>query len=351
MQFSRESVFSSAARTFCTAFAAIIGITFAVAIVALGLSLFSGPTILPPEQLEISIAPDAQGNRKLLPESVPVILRIDVHGIIGEDKLSADAIEEVLHASHENFLENNRVKAVLLHIDTPGGIANDADSIDRLLMNYKKKYNIPIYAFVDGLCASGGMYISAAADKIYATSDSMIGSIGVILGPTFNFSELMKKIGVDSLTLTEGKDKDMLNPFRPWKPDEDASLRLIMDQLYERFVNVMVTSRPQINKEKLINEYGAHVFSARDAQKIGYIDVADSEYEDALTALVAAAGIAADTPYQVVSLKSPNSFVSSLIENKSSFLTGKVTHVFQLGSNLSTELSGKFLYLYTPLCP
>ncbi|MES2344410.1 MAG: S49 family peptidase [Chlamydiota bacterium] len=351
MHFAKESVFFSALRTFCTAFGALIGAACAILVVVLGLSLFSGPSILPPEQLEISIAADADGNRKLLPMTTPVILRIDLHGVIGEGKLTSESIEKVLYGSREDFLGNNRVKAILLHIDTPGGIASDADGIDRLLMNYKKKYNIPIYAFVDGICASGGMYIAAAADKIYATGDSIIGAIGVIMGPAFNFSEVMKKVGVESLTLTEGKDKDMLNPFRPWKPGEDASLRTIMDQLYARFVDVIITSRPQIGREKLINEYGAHVFSAVDAQKIGYIDVADSEYSDALTALCHTAGISADAPYQVVSLKTETSFVSSLIENRFNPIPGKITHVFQIGPNLNTEMSGKFLYLYTSLCP
>ena len=67
----------------------------------------------------------------------------------------------------------------------PGGAADDSVGIYRALCEYKKKYNVPIYAFVDGLCASGGMYIACAADKIYATPSSVIGSVGVIMGPLF----------------------------------------------------------------------------------------------------------------------------------------------------------------------
>lgn len=347
MQFIRESIFVSAIRTFCTAFSAIIGVSIAIVLVFVALTVFSGPNILPPEKLEITLSPDAEGNRTLLPDSAPVILRIDIKGVIGEGNLTSDDVEEILYASREDFL-HNRVKAILLYIDTPGGVANDADGIDRMLKAYKNKYNVPIYAYVDGLCASGGMYVAASADKIYATPESVIGSIGVLMGPSFNVSEVMAKVGVQSLTLTEGKDKDMLNPFRPWKPDEDASLRPIMDQLYERFVDVVVTSRPQVNREKLINEYGAHVFSAKDALKIGYIDNANSDYSLALSNLAEAANIAPSTKYQVVCLKTPGSFVSSLINNKSNILSGKMTHVIQFGSNLSTEMSGKFLYLYAP---
>lgn len=348
MQFVRESIFVSAVRMFCSAFAIIFGIVCAFAVVAVGLMLFSGPTILPPEKVEISLAPDAHGNRDLLPDSAPVILRINFHGVIGEADLVTANIEEILMASQEDFLRGGRVKGVLLHIDTPGGVANDADGIYRALLKYKQKFNVPIYAFVDGLCASGGMYIAATADKIFSTPESVIGSIGIIMGPAFNVSGTMAMYGVTSLTLTEGKDKDMLNPFRPYVAGEDQCLRSITKTLYERFVNIMVTHRPAINREKLVNEYGAQVYVSGEAEKIGYVDHGASDYEEALTALAIAAGIPENTEYQVVQIQTPNSILSALFESKFDLLKGKVKHVFDFGSNLTTEMSGKFLYLYVP---
>ncbi|MFI5264393.1 MAG: S49 family peptidase, partial [Candidatus Kapaibacterium sp.] len=91
--------------------------------------------------------------------------------------------------SQEGDFKNNRVKGILLYMDTPGGYSTDSDTIYRLLMEYKKQYKVPIYAYVDGLCASGGMYIAITADKIMASDTSLIGSIGVI-APTFmNFTK------------------------------------------------------------------------------------------------------------------------------------------------------------------
>ncbi len=347
MNMLRESIFVSAVRSFCTCFGALLGIALASLVVIFALTLFSNPEILP-EKSQLLICADAEGKRAILPASDPAILRIDFHGVIGEGDLSSEKIENLLLDSREDLLGNNRVKAVILHMNTPGGVASDSDAIYRALMNYKKKYNVPIYAYVDGICASGGVYITSAADKIYADASSVIGSVGVLLGPTFNVSQAMDKWGIQSLTLTEGKDKDMLNPFRPWAPGEDQSLRDVLAALYERFVSIVAASRPQLDRIKLVNEYGAQVYIASQALNLGYIDEANADYNTALTDLVKAAGIAEQAKYQVVQLQPPRTLFSTLAQGRSPLLTGKLTHTFQWGAHQSSEMSGKFLYLYTP---
>lgn len=345
MNFTRESIFGGALRSFCTSFAAVVGILIGLIVVIFGMMIVAGPDYLP-EKADPMIMPDAKGERTLLPGSTPAILRIDFRGVIGTGDLTAEKIQDILLDSREDFLKNNRVKGIFLQMDTPGGTVTDADAIYRALLDYKAKYKIPIYAYVDGLCASGGMYIVSAADKVFATPASTIGSIGVIMGPTFNFADAMVKVGISSLTLTEGKDKDMLNPFRAWKPDEGASLKTIIADLYGRFVSIVTTARPNLNKDKLINDYGANVFISKEAKDLGYIDVADSSYSDALTALVQAAGIDEKTDYQVVQLYPPEPLFPSLVQ--SAFKHGKITHTLDLGPHFNSELSGKFLYLYQP---
>lgn len=347
MNFTRESVFVSATRCFCNSFAVVIGVFVAAVVVFIGMMMLSKPEMVP-NKSEMIIAPDANGDRTLLHDSAPVVLRLDIHGVIGEGALTMGNIESILLDSREDMLKHNRVKAVLLHMDTPGGTVTDSDGIYHLLMDYKKKYNVPVYAYVDGLCASGGMYICSAADKIYATSSSIVGSVGVLLGPTFNFSQAMIKYGIQAHTITEGKDKDMLNPFRPWIPGEDQSLVNITHDLYAQFVNIVVAARKNLDKDRLINEFGAQVYVAEQAQQYGYIDVANSNYSAALKDLTVVASIPESQAYQVVQLQTPSSFISSLVQGKSALVTGKLTHIFQIGPNMSSELSGKFLYLYQP---
>src|SRR5207244_10146556 len=120
-------------------------------------------------------------------------------------------------------------------------------------------------------CASGGMYIACSAEKIFATDSSLVGHVGVLLPTMFNFSQLMDTIGVGSKTITAGKDKDIMNPFRPWKPNEGASLQAITDVLYTQFVDIVTKSRPKLTKEALIEE-GAQIYSVEEALRLGYID-------------------------------------------------------------------------------
>ncbi len=350
MNFKKESIFVSAVRSFLACFSAILGILIGISLFFIGISFVSGQTIIP-EKCDLKITADAQGNRTLLPDSAPVVLKLDITGVIGEGDLTAEKIETILLDSREGMLHNGRVKAILLYINTPGGVASDADRIYHALMNYKAKYHTPIYAYVESLCASGGMYIACAADQIYANNTSIIGSVGVILGPTFNVSGLMERYGVQSLSITEGKDKDMLSPFRPWVPGEDASIRAITADLYQTFVNIVVAARPRLDKTKLIEVYGAQIYPAKTAQEYGYIDVAGSDYATTLSELTKAAGFKDPNFYQVFQLQVPHSFLADLTQSKLALLKGKVTHQFQMGSFMNSELSGKFLYLYQPNGP
>lgn len=348
MNFTRESIFVGSIRSFCTSLAAILGILVGIILIIMGISFAMGSASFLPPKAEMTISADADGYRDLLPAGTPAVLRLNVHGVIGMGDMTAGNMKSLLLDSREDMLKNDRVKAVLLHIDSPGGTVTDADAIYRSLMAYKQKYKVPVYAYIDGLCASGGMYIASVCDKIYASDASVIGSVGVILGPSFNFSKAMETYGVQSLTITQGKDKDMLNPFRPWVPGEDQSLRNITKSLYDRFVGIVTTARPNIGKENLVNVYGAQVFVASEAQKLGYIDVAAADYSNALRDLVKAANISEEADYQVVELSTPRSFISELAQGKFSFFKGKFTHELQIGNQLPSELHNKFLYFYQP---
>jgi signal peptide peptidase SppA len=343
MNFTRESIFVGAVRSFCSSLATMLGIALGIGVIVIALTFIAGNQYLPPKS-EPLIMPDADGNRTLLPGHSSAILRIDLKGVIGIGDLTSDKIESILLDSREDFLRGDRVKAILLYVNTPGGATDDCDAIYRALVNYKAKYNVPIYAYVDGLCASAGMYISCVADKIYASPSSIIGSVGVRLGPVFNVSETMTKVGVGSRTFTEGKDKDALNPFRPWRPDEDADLKVIMAALYDDFVSVVTAARPKLTKEKLVNNYGAHIFIAKDAEELGYIDDANMDYSRTLTALAGAAQIGPQEKYQVVQLIPSHPFLNSLAQ---SFAPYKFLQSMGIPVN-NPDLNGKVLYLYQP---
>lgn len=345
MKMGREPIFKATVRTLFTSFAMVLGVGIAIILIVIGIN-YGSPTIGLPASTEVSVSPDAEGKREILSESSPVILRIDIHGIIGDLSLTNENFENMLLNSREGMFKNNRVKGILLHINTPGGVVTDADDIYHAITEYKKKYKVPVYAYVDGLCASGGMYIASAVDRIYAAPSSVIGSVGVIISTAFNFSQLMDKYGVQSVTITEGKDKDMLNPFRPWKEGEGKSLRAITTAAYERFVTILTEARPQLDREKLINEYGAQVYIASKAKELGYIDETDCYYEKALADLAKAAGIPEKKEYQVLLMQPQHSFIQDLTRGSKALLQGKMSFPFQLPTNFNSDMNGKLLFLY-----
>lgn len=301
MKIARESIFISAIRAFFNTLLGTVGVFVALIPSIILFAILSTPDQKQGAKNKLEILPDLNGNTKMLSLSTPAILQLEVHGVIGTAHLTSKDVNFQLIESRKGILKNNRVKGVLLHINSPGGAATDSDDIFRNILAYKERFDIPVYAYVDGMCASGGFFIACAADQIYTSPFSMIGSVGSLMGPFFNFYSIMEKYGVKSLTVTAGKDKDMMNPFREWKQNEDKSIQKINEYIYAKFVNIVATAR-NIDKDKIINEYGANVFDSDEAKEIGYIDVANSSYEVALKALLEKADIDENKNYQVVSL-------------------------------------------------
>lgn len=338
MEIQTDSIMKTASRSLVKSFAKVIGLFLGVIIAFIIVSIFTNRDLLP-QPSEPMLLPDAHGQRKLLPPYTPAILVLRVDNVIGMGDLTTEKFKQLLLDSREGLLEKDRLKGIMLYINSPGGSAIDSDNIYSMLMHYKQEHKIPIYGFVDGLCASGGMYIAAACDKIYSVPTSIIGSIGVRSGPNFNFVGLMEKYGVSSLTFTQGKDKDMMNPFRPWMPQEGASIQNVLQAMYERFINVVTTSRTKMSKDLLVNQYGANVFIASQAEDNGYIDHANASYEMTIQDLVKASGIADGDAYQVIQLNCPHSILEQFTQAK---LETMIRNIFGLPSQ---ELNGKILFM------
>jgi protease-4 len=348
MEIQHESIFVSALRGFCRSLFVLLGIFAAIFIAIIVLSALSSPYQVE-EKTTLTLLPDLDGKRAIAPIHSPAILQINIRGVIGEpERLDTDALQAVLLDSQEGLLQNRRVKGILLYFDTPGGTVIDSDNIYRMLVSYKKKYGIPVFGYVNGLCASGGMYIASAADRIYCSPSGIVGSVGVIFGPFFNISDAIGRIGIEGRTLSAGLDKDAMSPIRPWKPDEDAALKNLLNYFYHQFVDIVVAARPRLDREKLVGEYGAKIFDGPTASQLGYVDEADVEYETALAALLKAAQIDSQQPYQVVQLLPKRKIWADLINGRSPLICGQIEHQLQIGPSQSAFLKDQFAYLYQP---
>ncbi len=344
----RDSIFYSAFRALAVSFCVVIGLFLGFICLTFLLGMLSTGTVeqkLTPTFTE-EILPNAKGKRESLASTTPIILQVNIEGIIGTDQLSEETVRNQLIESREGNYKNDRVKGVLVYINTPGGTVTGADGIYRALKEYKQKYQVPIFAYVDGLCASGGMYVALAADKIIATETSLIGSVGVIAPAFVNVTKLLEKIGVDALTISAGKGKDALNPLRPWKPGEEKNYVELIDFFYDHFVNLVANNRKDLSREKLVQEYGAHIFPAPLAQEYGFIDKSGMSLADTLQILADAAGIT-DDQYQVIRLEHKG-WWKTLFSSKTSLLQGKIEHQLTISPEIDIQFRNQFLYLYTP---
>lgn len=349
MQIVRESIFISAIRAFFNTFLGMLGLGVALMIfVIVSGILFFSPYRTEDELIDMRILPNAKGDTTILPETAPVILQINISGVIGDKHLTANAIESFLRASRKDVLRNNRVKGLLLYIDSPGGAAVDSDLIYHAISSYKKEFNLPVYTFIPGLCASGGYMIACAADKIYASPSSIVGSVGVILGLGFNFWQFMQTHGIDAVTLTEGLYKEKYPTFT--KPPEGTSsyndLIAIIQESYEQFINLVGNARNSkgLTASMLRNTYGAQVYLGPTAEKNGYVDNGNAYYNDALTDLVKEIGLE-NHPYQVVQFNYKFSPLEELVSNKLSLWMEEAQSLL-LGIKPHGKLNSSLLYYY-----
>ncbi len=343
---SSESIFKDILRNFFRSFFRVLAIGCGIVAFFIILNaLTSSRTTLPPETTP-HMLPTHEWKIAPLSIETPTILKISIEGVIGLKQLNKSSIRKELIESMDTHFKPDQVKAILLYINSPGGVADDADSIYQVLLEYKKRKNIPVYAFIDGLCASGGTYVACAADKIYATTDSLVGHVGVIMPTFFNFTGLMDKLGIQSATIFSGKDKDNMNPFRPWKPGEENVDKKITDFIYDRFTTIVSQHRPLLTKENLMEE-GAQIYPAIEAEQLGYIDGRVGSIDEALLLLAKDRGI--ENNYQFVELKT-GGFFADLFDPEvaESFFKRKVEHHVRIAGDIHPELHGKPLLLWLP---
>ena len=171
---------------------------------------------------------------------------VDVRGVIGPGTdSSADKVMLALQAA---FKDKN-TQGVVMRINSPGGSPVQAQSIYDEMKRLRLKYpGIPLYAVVEDLCASGGYYVAAAADKIYVAKGSIVGSIGVRMDG-FGVVGLMEKLGVESRLITAGKNKALLDPFHPLQEEHKQIALELIGEIHNQFIAAVKEGRGKRLKE------------------------------------------------------------------------------------------------------
>ncbi len=193
---------------------------------------------------------------------------IDVIGVIAESEAaSADSIIDGLRSA----LKDKQTKGVILNINSPGGSPVQAAYVFEEIRRLKATHpETPIYAVVSDICASGGYYIAAAADKIYVNQSSMIGSIGVIMNG-FGFVDIMEKLGVDRRLLIAGKHKALMDPFSPVNSEEAAHMQTLLDDVHQQFIRAVRTGRGD-RLQETEDMFSGLVWTGTQGIKLGLAD-------------------------------------------------------------------------------
>lgn len=204
------------------------------------------------------------------------VARIAVNGAIMRSQSAGlfgarlDMVED-LKRQIEAATDDDKVAAIILEINSPGGAVTPTDEIYRALLDFKdSREDRRIVTFVRDMAASGSYWLSVAGDWIIAEPTSIVGSIGVIL-QSVNWAVLSEKIGVTDTTIKSGRNKDLLNPFRQIPQEQRQIIQDMIDSNYDYFKQVILANRP-IEAEKLDVVADGRILSSQAALEYGLID-------------------------------------------------------------------------------
>lgn len=165
---------------------------------------------------------------------------INLRGEIGADQPVNGSDFRI---SLKEVYANPGTKALILSINSPGGSPVQSGMINDEIQRYKKKFpEIPVYAVVEDVCASGAYYIAVAADKIFVDKASIVGSIGVLIDG-FGFEKAIATLGIERRLITAGENKAIMDPFLPIDPKQKLHIDAMLAEVHQQFINVVKRGR------------------------------------------------------------------------------------------------------------
>lgn len=274
------------------------------------------------------------------------ILLVDLSGVITsqdpdpllsepKDLASAGRIAEELRKASVD----DRIKALVVRINSPGGTATGSDIIYRELKAFKARRKVPVVAVIVDVGASGGYYAALAADKIVAHPTAVTGSIGVIM-VTVNVVGLLEKVGIEAESIKSGPRKDSGSPFQRLSPEDRAIFQGVINSLYNTFVDRIVQER-KLSEEAVRKLGDGRIYTAQEAKALGLVD----EIGYAEDAVAMAKRLAGLEEAKVVAYHRPKEYRSSLY-TRADGTTVNLLHID--GGALGLGVGPRFLYLWWP---
>lgn len=202
----------------------------------------------------------------------PIVAVIKLDGIVGHIGPTKQGMTlESLESAIDKAFSFNRLKAVALLINCPGGSPVQTSLIYQRLRSLSEEKKIPIYSFVEDVAASGGYWLACGGDKIIADPNSLVGSIGVVFAG-FGFPKLIDRLGIDRRVHTAGRSKSMLDPFLKENPDDVKRLEKLQVSIHENFIAVVRERRKDQLPAKDAHLFQGDVWTGSQAKELGLID-------------------------------------------------------------------------------
>ncbi len=272
------------------------------------------------------------------------ILIIPIKGVITgqpsrklfiEEPSIVDSVKQQL----EHARDDKDVKVVIFEINSPGGGITASDIIYKEIIEFKEKTNKKVIVIMQDVAASGAYYISAAADKIVSHPTTVTGSIGVIM-PLINIANLVEKFDIEDTSIKSGKMKNIGSPLKKMSDEERNVLQDIVDEMYTRFLNIIVDGR-NMKIEDVRKLADGRIYTGKQALDNGLIDQL-GYFDDAITLAKEVAGIQEAKIIQYKKMFNLAEIFASSIDN----LFGDKTIKIGIHTAVTNDDFPRFMYLW-----
>lgn len=276
------------------------------------------------------------------------ILVVPIEGTISDTGVSVLSSTGYNHQLTLNILDSVKkdptIAGIVLKVNSPGGGTFESAQVHDKIMELKNELEIPVYSSMGSMAASGGYYVSAPADKIFASKETITGSIGVIMSST-NYTGLFEKLGLQDQTIKSGANKDIGSASRPMTEEEREILQNFVNSSYQRFVTVVEQGR-RMDRNKVLELADGRIYDGEQAKnnglvdEIGYLEQAMGDMTETLNLT--------DPEVFVINATSNSPFLS-LFGVESNLLSGKnqsLQSFINILSQYGVDNSPRPMYLY-----
>lgn len=217
---------------------------------------------------------------------------LHIEGTISEASATSGYNHYYLLNSIDDMIMDDNNKGIILYLDTPGGSVYASDELYFAIKDYQEKTKRPVYAAMQSMAASGGYYVSAPCDKIYANRNCFTGSIGVTMGEMYDVTGLMDKLGIKATAITSGRNKAMGSYTQEMTEEQREIFQSLVDEAYDQFTGIVAEERG-MDIDRVRELADGRIYTAKQAKENGLIDEVGT-YDECIDAMIKDYALGAD---------------------------------------------------------